>query len=408
MYVNRELYLRKIEPLIDKDIAKVLTGIRRCGKSVLLSLIRERLRSRGIKDEQFASLSFDTFETDEAWDAAEIYRRIKAQAKTTQARLYLFFDEIQELTGWEKLVNSCLTELDCDLYLTGSNSKMLSKELASLLTGRYVTLDVYPFSFAEALEMRRIQGSELDRREAFNEYLLSGGMPFIYQIDDAHTRRQYLRDLAEAIISKDITERYEVRDTDLLRRLIVYLMSNVGNLFSANRALGHIRSHGRTTSWETIANYVEYTKTAYLFLPVAQTDLTGKEILSAQEKLYATDHGFREALYGKNLENASQVLENIVFLELKRHDYEVTVGRLDKLEVDFVARKDGRLGYLQVCYLLADDEIVKREFQSLLRIQDNYPKFVLSLDPLDRSSDGIRHINLIDFLADFDAYFDLS
>jgi predicted AAA+ superfamily ATPase len=297
--------------------------------------------------------------------------------------------------------------LDCDIYLTGSNSKMLSRELASLLTGRYVTLNVYPFSFAEALEMRRLQGREADRREAFNEYLVLGGMPFIYQIDDAHTRRQYLRDLAEAIISKDITERYDIRDTDLLRRLIVYIMSNTGNLFSANRALGHIRAHGRSASWETIANYVEHLKTAYLFLSAVQTDLVGKEILSAQEKLYAIDHGFREALYGKNLENASQVLENIVFLELLRHDYDVTVGRLGKQEVDFVVRKDGQLGYVQVCYLLADEETVKREFQPMLRIKDNYPKFILSLDPLDRSRDGIRHINLIDFLAGFDSYFDL-
>jgi len=277
---------------------------------------------------------------------------------------------------------------------------MLSKEYASLLTGRYISFTVFPFSFAEALSMKRLQGKELSAQEVFADYLVFGGMPFIYQLDDKHSKLQYLRDVAEAIISKDITERYNIRDVDLLKRTIVFLLSNIGNMFSANNVTNYFRAQGRSVSWETISNYVEHVKTACLFLSVGQTEVTGKEILRAPEKLYLSDHGFREALYGKNQMNASQVLENMVYLELVRNDYQVTIGKVGKQEIDFVAKKDNRTMYFQVCYLLASDEIVEREFRPLKDIRDNYPKFVLSLDPLDLSHDGILHLNVIDFLAD--------
>ena len=400
MYLQRSHYLKKIEPFIDKEIIKILTGVRRCGKSVLLSQVKASLRERGVPEERLISMNFDTFETGENLDAAEIYQMVKAKSVEFGGKLYVFFDEVHELSGWEKLVNSCATELGCDMYITGSNSKMLSKEYASLLTGRYITFTIFPFSFAEALSLRLLQGKELPAQEVFADYLVFGGMPFIYQLDDRHSRLQYLRDVAEAIISKDITERYNIRDVDLLKRTIVFLLSNIGSLFSANSVANFFRAQGRSVSWETISNYVEHVKTACLFLSAIQSEITGKEILRAPEKLYLSDHGFREALYGKNQINASQVLENMVYLELIRNDYQVTIGKVGKQEIDFVATKDNRTVYLQVCYLLANEEIAEREFRPLKEIRDNFPKLVLSLDSLDLSRDGILHLNVIDFLAD--------
>jgi predicted AAA+ superfamily ATPase len=400
VFIQRPVYLRKIEPFIDKAVVKIVTGVRRCGKSVLMLQVRDLLKSRGVDNGRIVLMNFDTFETGEHLDASEVYQALKAQSQAAGAKIYVFLDEIQELREWEKLVNSCITELDADVYLTGSNSKMLSREYASMLTGRYVTINVYPFSFSETLAMRQLHGQETTRQEAFNDYLLYGGMPFVCQLDDGHSKLQYLRDVAEAIISKDITERYKVRDLDLLKRTVAFLMSTVGNMSSANNIANYFRAQGRAVSWETVSNYVEYLKTACLFLPAAQIDVSGKAILRASEKLYLTDHGFREAVYGKNLANASQVLENIVYLELRRHEYQVNIGRVGRQEVDFVAKRDGQVLYVQVCYLLASDEITQRELRPLQQIKDNYPKLILSLDPIDLSRDGIRHMGIVDFLAE--------
>jgi predicted AAA+ superfamily ATPase len=399
MYVKRQLYLDKIDPLIGKGIVKVLTGIRRCGKSVMLLLIQDMLVARGINQSQIITRNFDTFTDDPDVSAQAIYQSIKEHSTAIGKRLYLFFDEIQELNGWERLVNSCLTELDADIYVTGSNSKMLSREYATLLTGRYVTIHIYPFSFAEALQYNNLHNRIKSPQDAFNDYLIQGGMPFVYQVENSGSQIQYLRDLFDAIISKDITERYHVRDVDLLKRLVAFLASNIGNLYSPNNVISYLHTQGCKVSWETIANYVDYLKTAYLFLPAAQMELTGKQILRTQEKLYLADHGFRQAMFGKNLEDAAQLLENIVYLELLRNDYEVHIGKQGNQEVDFVAKKAGQIFYIQVCYLLATDEIVAREFKPLLAIKDNYPKLVLSLDPLDRSHSGIINCNLIDFLT---------
>jgi predicted AAA+ superfamily ATPase len=400
MYLARDLYLKKIDPFIDKQIIKILTGIRRCGKSIMLLLIQEELRRRGVDSRQIISMNFDTFEADFGLTAEQVYKSIKATQAQIPGKLYLFLDEVQELEGWERLANSCLTELDADIYVTGSNSKMLSKEYASLLTGRYVMFTIYPFSFAETQKARELAGNDLSPQEAFTEYIKYGGMPFIMQLGaDDHSIRQYLHDVAEAIISKDITERFNVRDVDQLKRLILFLFSNVGNIFSANSVQKYLHSDDRTPSWETIVNYIDYCKTAYLLLPAAQENVTGKRLLRVQEKLYLTDHGFREALLGTNTQNAAQVLENIVYIELLRHDYVVHIGKIDKQEIDFVAEKNGRKLYFQVCYLLATEEIASREFSAFDAVSDSYPKYVISLDTLDMSRGGIEHLNLIEFLS---------
>ncbi|MDR1971134.1 MAG: ATP-binding protein [Treponema sp.] len=399
-YIKRDLYMRKIRPFMNLDIIKILTGIRRCGKSVMLRLIQEELLAQGIDRNRIVAMNFDTLESSLGRSAEAVYGEIKKRAEETGERLYLFLDEIQELEGWEKLANSCLTELKADVYLSGSNAKMLSDEYASYLSGRYVLFRIYPFSFAEARRALANAGTVLAPPEAFERYLLYAGMPFIYQLPfDRVSIRQYLSDAADAIILKDITTRYRLRDIGEFKRLILFLFANVGNHFSAGSIQNYLKSEKHGPSWETISNYIEYCKTAFLLLPAPQEDLLGKKMLKANGKIYLTDHGIREAMYGNNQRDIQQILENIVYLELLRRDYEVSIGKNGNQEIDFVARKNGEKMYIQVCYLLASPETVDREFSVLGKVHDNYPKYVLSLDEFDLGRGGIRHQNIRDFLT---------
>jgi predicted AAA+ superfamily ATPase len=407
-YIKREQYMRKIRPFMNRDIIKILSGVRRSGKSVMLRLIREELLEQGIDRGRIVAMNFDTFDYPPETPslapgqrtAESVYLEIRKRAEAAGGRLCLFLDEIQELEGWEKLVNSCLTELRADVYISGSNSNMLSDEYASYLGGRYVLFRIYPFSFAEAQEALRLNGNFLPEEKAFDHYLTYGGMPFIYHLplSDAPIR-QYLGDIADTIILKDITARYRIRDIGELRRIILFLFANAGNHFSPGSVQRYLKNEKRTLSWETISNYIEYCKTAFLLLPAPQEDVAGKRILKSGEKIYLTDHGIREALLGRNRRDIQQVLENIVYLELIRRDYTVTIGKIGNREIDFVARKGGETAYLQVCYLLASAETVEREFSSLCALRDNYPKYVLSLDEFDMGREGIRHLNIRDFLG---------
>ncbi|MCX8013893.1 MAG: ATP-binding protein, partial [Rectinema sp.] len=321
------------------------------------------------------------------------------QLQHSHERLYLFFDEIQELTGWETLINSLLIDCNVDIYLTGSNARMLSSELATYLGGRYVEIRVYPFSFAEVVMLLKTTTPNLDLKEAFKLYLVRGGFPFLYNYPFTDIdARQYLNDIFDSTILKDIAQRNAVRDIGLLRQLVFYFIANVGNTFSATSLVKFLKNRRRSVSTETIYNYIAYCQAACLLHLVRRQDLVGKSLLETQEKIYLTDHGIREALYGNNQRDINQVLENIVYMELLRRGYEVTVGKTKNAEVDFCARRGPSTGYLQVCYLLADDDTVTREFSALLAIPDNFPKFVLSLDEIDRSRDGIIHLNIMDFL----------
>ncbi|GHV41345.1 ATPase [Spirochaetia bacterium] len=408
LLIKREPFIQKIRPFIGKDIVKILTGIRRCGKSVMLQLIREELIEQGVDKGHIITMNFDTFENGSELNAEAVYFKVKKQAQAAGEKVYLFFDEIQELEGWEKLANSCLTELKADIYITGSNSKLLSGEYATYLSGRYVMFKVYPFSFSEVLTSLAQTGtsgavspdSAITEQEAFEKYLVYGGMPFIYQSSfDDFSIQQYLRDVADAIILKDITGRYNIRDVDQLKRLILYLFSNVGNLFSAGSVQNYLKSERRSLSWETIYNYIEYCKAAYLLLPALQEDLSGKSLLRVNEKIYLTDHGLRQALYGNNKRDIQQILENIVYLELLRRDYTVTIGKIGDKEIDFVAQKNNEKIYIQVAYLLSSPETIEREFAVFREVKDNYPKYVLSLDEFDLSREGIRHMNIRRFLT---------
>lgn len=393
--IKRNLYIKKIRPFMDKDVVKVLTGVRRCGKSVMLQLIQEEMLENGVGKEQMLQINFETKAVDYVKDVDASYQAIKEFAEGHSGKSYLFLDEIQELSGWEKMINSCMIDFDVDIYITGSNAYMLSGELATYLGGRYVEFKIYPFSFAEVME---IMGDKTPA-EVFPIYLVRGGMPFLYQFSmDEDGSMQYLEDVYSSIILKDIAQRNRVRDIEQLRRLLLYFISNIGNTFSAGSIMKYLKNEQRSISTETLYNYIDYCQTACLLHLVSREDIMGKRVLQFQEKMYIVDHGFREAIYGSNMRDINQVLENIVYIELCRRGYRIYVGKADAMEVDFIAMKNTERIYVQVTYLLASEETMEREFGVLEKIPDNYPKYVISMDEIDRGRNGIKHLNIRNFL----------
>ncbi len=397
--IERELYMQKIRPFIGRDVIKVLTGIRRSGKSVLLMLIEKELVKQGVKPEQMVSFNFEQLSNAPFCDALTLHQEIQRRTAGAKGKWYFFFDEIQEVKDWQRCINSLRLDYDCDIYITGSNAKLLSGELATYLAGRYVEFVVYPFSFTEFLAMRKASGLYVSDAAAFQEYLLLGGMPFLANLQqNREASLQYLRDVYNSVILKDVIGRNAIRDVDLLERIILYLLSNVGHPFSINSLVKYFKSEKRNASYETVLNYVKATEHAFLLYRIPREDMIGKKILSVNEKLYVADHGLREAVYGRNTRDIDQVLENMVCLEMLRRGYTVTVGKYQDQEIDFIgARGDEKL-YVQVTYLLASEETVRCEFDVLKKIPDNFPKYVVSMDELDRSEDGIRHRNVREFL----------
>ena len=398
---KRELYIEKIKPFIDKDIIKVLTGIRRSGKSVMLKLIMEELKQNKIDEKQFININFENLINIELTTADKLYEYILKKVSEIKKKCYIFLDEIQEVKDWEKCINSLRVneEYDFDIYITGSNAKLLSGELSTYLAGRYIEFVIYPFSFKEFLETLKSIQQDVSTREAFQKYVKFGGMPFLYNLAfEEEASLQYLKDIYSSIILKDITQRNKIRDTDLLERVISYLIINVGNNFSATSISKFFKSENRKVSVETILNYIKAAEESFLIYKVSRDDLIGKKILNVNEKYYIADHGMREAILGSNQRDINQIFENIIYLELLRKGYNVRVGKVDNLEVDFVCTKGNEKIYVQVTYLLASPETIEREFTSLEKIDDNYPKYVISMDEFDMSRNGIIHINIIDFL----------
>ena len=398
---KRELYIEKIKPFINKDIIKVLTGIRRSGKSVMLKLIMEELKLNKIDEKQFININFENLINRELTTADKLHEYILKKASEIKKKCYIFLDEIQEVKDWEKCINSLRVneEYDFDIYITGSNAKLLSGELSTYLAGRYVEFVIYPFSFKEFLETLKSIQQDVSTREAFQKYVKFGGMPFLYNLAfEEEASLQYLKDIYSSIILKDITQRNKIRDTDLLERVISYLIMNVGNNFSATSISKFFKSENRKVSVETILNYIKAAEESFLIYRVSRDDLIGKKVLNVNEKYYIADHGMREAILGSNQRDINQIFENIIYLELLRKGYNVRVGKIDNLEVDFVCTKGNEKIYVQVAYLLASSETIEREFTSLEKIDDNYPKYVISMDEFDISRNGIIHINIIDFL----------
>lgn len=390
--------MQKIRPFIDKDLVKVLTGIRRSGKSTLFKLIQQDLLNQGISPSQIYSINFESL-TRSTISMMDVYHELVQFGHSHPGKSYIFLDEIQDLPEWEKLVNSLRVDLPCDLYVTGSNSKLLSGELATYLAGRYIEIQVYPFSFLEVTELAKTAYPERSRQELFQHYLLWGGMPFIYANQlDASATAAYLQDIFNSIVLKDIIARHSIRDVELFERMLHYLMAQVGQPFSGASLIKYLKNEKRTLSQETLYNYIAYAQDACLLHLAPREDVIGKRLLQFQEKIYLADPGIREAIYGNNQRDINQVLENIVYLELLRRGYRVSIGKSGDKEIDFVAESRNNRQYIQVAYLLADPAVVEREFSALNQIPDHYPKRVISLDTFDFSRDGVIHQNLIDFL----------
>lgn len=397
--IKRESYMNRIRPFIGLDIIKVLTGIRRSGKSVMMELIKEELIKRGISSSCFVSLNFEDMSNQYLCTAEALHEEIKRRVSAIEGRAYLFFDELQEVGGWERCINSLRVELDCDIYITGSNAKLLSGELATYLAGRYVEFVIYPFSYMEFYELYQMYYPDTPARDIFTKYVTYGGMPYLgnlrYEIEPC---RQYLQDLYNSVVLKDIVKRNKIRDVDLLERIIAYVMANIGTTFSATAISKYFKNEQRTVAAETILNYIKACEDAFLFYRVRRQDLQGKKLLTVNEKYYVADHGVREAVMGENQRDINLILENIVYLELLRRGYRVTVGKTGEKEIDFVCEHQKDKLYIQVTYILATEDTIRREFGAYDSIRDNYPKYVVSLDEFDMSRNGIKHKNIRDFL----------
>lgn len=392
--------MKRIRPFIGKELVKVMTGIRRSGKSVMLELIQDELRFNGVSEENFISINFEDLRYAHLLNAMALHEEILQRAEHMEGKVYLFFDEIQEVADWEKCINSFRVSLDCDIYITGSNAKLLSGELATYLGGRYVEFVIYPFSFTEFLELYHSIAPDASIQQCFQKYLLAGGMPYLANIRyEEDPVKQYLTDFFNSVQLKDIVKRNKVRDVDLLERIIAYVIANIGTTFSASSLVKFLKNARRSTSTDTVLNYIKYCCDSYLFYQVRREDLHGKQILSTNEKYYIADHGIREAVFGGNMRDINLILENIVYMELLRRGYKVTVGKIGDKEIDFVCDQRGEKLYVQVAYLLADESTVQREFGVYDSICDNFPKYVVTMDELDMSRNGIRHRNIRDFLT---------
>ncbi len=397
--IKRNTYIDQIRPFIDQDIIKVLIGVRRSGKSVLLELIKDALREKGVHKDQIISYNFESYATIDLRDHFALYNVLKKRIEDHKKNHYIFLDEIQEVEGWEKLINAIRVDFNVDIYVTGSNARLLSSELATYLSGRYIEIDVYPFSFKEFLESIRTADVPLDHREAFNKYSTIGGMPFLINLNlKEDISIQYLEDVYRSVLLKDVIERNNIRDVDLLERIILYVISNIGRTFSAKSISDYLKNEKRKVSPETVYNYIKACEDACLLKKVSRYDMVGKKILQTQEKIFIVDHGIRQAVYGRNLDNIEQVLENIIFMELIRRGYKVTVGKYQDKEIDFIAEKNSEKLYIQVAYLLATEKVINREFEVLTKIKDNHPKYVLTMDDYNFSRDGIIHMNIRDYL----------
>ena len=389
--IKRELYLKKIRPFYDKNIIKVITGIRRSGKSTLLLQIKTELINKGINENQIIHINLDFFEHGHLRNKDLLYAYIVERLHPKKT--YIFIDEIQEVQDFETVINSLNSFNTVDLYISGSNSKMLSGEYATYLTGRYVSFEIFPFSFKELCDYYPNDSKE----KIFNDYVIYGGFPQVHMFEGDQEKKTLLADLYHSIVVKDITERHKIRDVSALEKYLLYLNNTVASLFSAENINAYFKSENRSLARETLYNYIKYAKDAYYIYSAPRYDIKGKKLLTTNEKIYVNDQGFR-SLFFNNLRDIEKILENIVYFELLRRNYKVYIGTINDYEIDFIAEKDGKKVYVQVSYLLASEKTIEREFRPLLLTDDQFPKYVISLDKIDMSHQGIHHRNIIDFL----------
>ena len=396
--IKRTLYLKKIRPFYESELIKAIIGIRRCGKSVLLRQIADEIAEAGVPGERIIYINFEDLAYSHIKEAMDLYEYIKEQIRD-EAKYYLFFDEIQNVGQFEKAVNSFRATMNVSIFITGSNSRLLSGELATLLSGRYVSFRIMPFRFREVCELRGIDLQSVPESELM-EYINWGGMPQRFQFHTEEETKVFLTDLYNSIVLRDIFQRGQVKDVEILNRLVEYLVNHPSQTFSPTSITKYFESINRKISTETIYNYLEHITSAMIMNKAMRYDIRGKRILTRFDKYYLTDAGLgRIKNTGFRLEIGA-LLENVVYNELLVRGYEVYVGKTQKSEVDFVAVRDGKREYYQVAYLLASDEVVEREFGAYRCVEDNFPKYVISMDRFDFSREGIIHRNLTDFLLE--------
>ena len=397
--IDRPLYLDKIMPFVDTPFVKILTGVRRCGKSTILKMIIKKLREeKHVDDEQILSYRFDSMEYEDM-TTKELYLELKSKIIQSK-KTYLFLDEIQEIEGWEKVVNTLASDFDVDIYITGSNSRMMSSEISTYLTGRYITFHIYTLSFEEYLMFKKSYTTLKDLKQEFSQYVRLGGFPATH-LQDYSQAEVYtiVKDIYNSTIFSDIVRRNQVKKIDQLERVVKYTFNNIGNTFSAKSISNYFKSEQRKIDNETVYSYLEKLQKAYILHKCSRYDLQGKDILKTQEKFYLADVSLRYSVLGYTVDSVAASLENIVYLELKRRGYDVYIGKIKDKEIDFVATKQNEKIYVQVTQEIKSEKTQKREYEQLLEIRDNYPKYVVMADNFAGGNyEGIKTMNIVDFL----------
>ena len=397
--IIRPDYIEAIKPFIDAPLVKILAGVRRCGKSTILAMMAEELKKRGISSENIIERRYNEMDMDEGFTAKDMYNDLKT-AIQGKGRCYLFLDELQEVDGWEKVVNSLLEGCDVDIYVTGSNSKLMSSEISTYLTGRYVSFRIYPLSFSEYLDFRKSYTEVDDHYREFSRYVKMGGFPALqlqeYSLSSVYTA---VRDIYNSTIFTDIVKRSQIRKVDQLEQVVKYVFNNVGQTFSALTLSKYLKSQNRQMDPETVYSYLNKLESAYILHRCSRYDIKGKEILKTQEKFYLADPAFRFSVLGYDENAVASMLENIIYLELRHRGYDVYVGKLDTAEIDFVATRLNEKIYIQIAQQIRSEETERREYGNMLSIADNYPKYVLRTDVFEGGNyEGIRTMHVADFL----------
>ena len=390
--VLRERYLDKLIQLRDKQLIKVVTGVRRCGKSTLLLQFQNYLKKQGVAPEQIIALNFEDIVNEELLDYHKLYDYVTARLLPDKMT-YIFLDEIQAVPEFQKAVDSLFIKDKTDVYITGSNAYLLSGELATLLSGRYVDIQMLPLSFGEYFEL--VGGS---RRDAWNAYFQNGGFPYTASIDDAAVRKDYLSGIYNTVLLKDIVARKRISDVALLESVIKFLFDNVGNVVSSKKIADSLTSYGRKTTPITVENYIEALMESFILYKAGRYDVKGKQHLKSLEKYYLVDIGLRRLLLGDRNVDIGHLLENIVYLELLRRGYKVSIGKVENLEIDFIAESGGDRTYYQVAASVLDPGTFAREIAPLKKVNDYYPRYILSMDEIPMNEDGIKQLNIVDFL----------
>lgn len=404
--IIRQQYLDRIKDYIDNPMIKIISGIRRSGKTEVMKMIISEIKSKGIEDEQIIYINYESFSSRQYRDIEVLYPYILNRSRQIEKKIYIFLDEIQEVSQWETVARSLRIDINCDLYITGSNANMLSKELATLLTGRYIEFRVWPLSFLEFGDFYKGLLNTSTQEELFSTYLRNGGFPDLINIKQKEAVvHNYLASIYDTVVLRDVIERNNIRQPEQLKRIFNYIMDNIGQETSGSKILNYLNSAaGEKMSTTSLYNYIDCLENAMILYSVKPYDLKGKKILKRSEKFFLADLGIRHAVMGYREDDISQMLENIVFLELKRRGYEVYIGKVGDYEVDFIAKRGGITKYYQVAYTIADAATADREYRSLEMIDDNYEKTVLTMDVLDlKGRNGIHWMNIVDFLKDLEA-----